>query len=64
MLQELVPNGGKVDTVTMLDKAITYVKFMQLQLKVRYHVDTKIKLINGSVIRNGTVIVPSIRLPV
>ncbi|OEL14880.1 Transcription factor bHLH83 [Dichanthelium oligosanthes] len=34
VLQELVPNGGKVDTVTMLDKAITYVKFMQLQLKV------------------------------
>ncbi|RLN11571.1 Transcription factor bHLH83 [Panicum miliaceum] len=33
-LQELVPNGSKVDTVTMLDKAITYVKFMQLQLKV------------------------------
>ncbi|XP_062232825.1 putative transcription factor bHLH086 [Phragmites australis] len=33
-LQELVPNGGKVDMVTMLDKAITYVKFMQLQIKV------------------------------
>ncbi|CAN6178206.1 unnamed protein product [Urochloa humidicola] len=34
VLQELVPNGSKVDTVTMLDKAITYVRFMQLQLKV------------------------------
>jgi hypothetical protein len=34
-LQELVPNGSKVDMVTMLDKAITYVKFMQLQLTVR-----------------------------
>ncbi|CAN6201635.1 unnamed protein product [Urochloa humidicola] len=33
-LQELVPNGSKVDTVTMLEKAITYVRFMQLQLKV------------------------------
>ena len=33
-LQELVPNGSKVDMVTMLDKAITYVKFMQLQIKV------------------------------
>ncbi|KAE8774051.1 hypothetical protein D1007_53619 [Hordeum vulgare] len=34
VLQELVPNGSKVDMVTMLDKAITYVKFMQLQLTV------------------------------
>ncbi|XP_051193060.1 uncharacterized protein [Lolium perenne] len=33
-LQELVPNGTKVDMVTMLDKAITYVKFLQLQVKV------------------------------
>ncbi|XP_006664961.2 transcription factor RHD6-like [Oryza brachyantha] len=33
-LQELVPGGGKVDMVTMLDKAIAYVKFMQLQLRV------------------------------
>ncbi|CAM0912098.1 unnamed protein product [Alopecurus aequalis] len=34
VLQELVPNGSKVDMVTMLEKAITYVKFMQLQLTV------------------------------
>ena len=34
-LQELVPNGTKVDMVTMLEKAITYVKFLQLQVKVR-----------------------------
>uniref|UniRef100_A0ACD5Z6D0 Uncharacterized protein n=1 Tax=Avena sativa TaxID=4498 RepID=A0ACD5Z6D0_AVESA len=33
-LQELVPNGTKVDMVTMLDKAISYVKFLQLQVKV------------------------------
>uniref|UniRef100_A0A0E0E279 BHLH domain-containing protein n=1 Tax=Oryza meridionalis TaxID=40149 RepID=A0A0E0E279_9ORYZ len=33
-LQELVPSGGKVDMVTMLDRAISYVKFMQLQLRV------------------------------
>ncbi|KAK4776682.1 hypothetical protein SAY86_005370 [Trapa natans] len=34
VLQELVPNGPKVDLVTMLDKAISYVKFLQLQVKV------------------------------
>ncbi|KAM0902114.1 hypothetical protein ACQ4PT_019624 [Festuca glaucescens] len=33
-LQELVPNGTKVDMVTMLDKPMTYVKFLQLQVKV------------------------------
>ncbi|EAZ01045.1 hypothetical protein OsI_23077 [Oryza sativa Indica Group] len=33
-LQELVPSGGKVDMVTMLDRAISYVKFMQMQLRV------------------------------
>ncbi|KAG0491474.1 hypothetical protein HPP92_004872 [Vanilla planifolia] len=34
ILQELVPNGTKVDLVTMLEKAISYVKFLQLQIKV------------------------------
>ncbi|KAH7658647.1 Myc-type basic helix-loop-helix (bHLH) domain-containing protein, partial [Dioscorea alata] len=34
ILQDLVPNGNKVDLVTMLDKAINYVKFLQLQVKV------------------------------
>ncbi|GAA0148645.1 basic helix-loop-helix transcription factor [Lithospermum erythrorhizon] len=33
-LQELVPNGSKVDMVTMLEKAISYVKFLQLQVKI------------------------------
>ncbi|GAB4832406.1 hypothetical protein Ancab_006422 [Ancistrocladus abbreviatus] len=33
-LQDLVPNGSKVDLVTMLEKAISYVKFLQLQVKV------------------------------
>ncbi|BBN06045.1 protein MpBHLH14 [Marchantia polymorpha subsp. ruderalis] len=33
-LQDLVPNGSKVDLVTMLEKAINYVKFLQLQVKV------------------------------
>ncbi|KAJ4734213.1 Transcription factor bHLH83 [Rhynchospora pubera] len=33
-LQELVPNGTKVDLVTMLEKAYSYVKFLQLQVKV------------------------------
>ncbi|EXC20666.1 Putative transcription factor bHLH086 [Morus notabilis] len=34
ILQELIPNGSKVDLVTMLEKAIGYVKFLQLQVKV------------------------------
>ncbi|XP_049935279.1 transcription factor BHLH133-like isoform X2 [Nymphaea colorata] len=34
ILQDLVPNGSKVDLVTMLEKAINYVKFLQLQVKV------------------------------
>ncbi|KAJ7528764.1 hypothetical protein O6H91_15G018400 [Diphasiastrum complanatum] len=34
ILQNLVPNGTKVDQVTMLEKAISYVKFLQLQVKV------------------------------
>ncbi|XLU30554.1 hypothetical protein S245_066620, partial [Arachis hypogaea] len=34
ILQELVPNGSKVDLVIMLEKAISYVKFLQLQVKV------------------------------
>ncbi|KAF8390019.1 hypothetical protein HHK36_024540 [Tetracentron sinense] len=34
ILQDLVPNGKKVDLVTMLEKAISYVKFLQLQVKV------------------------------
>ncbi|CAK9327685.1 unnamed protein product [Citrullus colocynthis] len=34
ILQELVPNGSKVDLVTMLEKAISYVKFLQLQVKI------------------------------
>ncbi|KAH7848182.1 hypothetical protein Vadar_034714 [Vaccinium darrowii] len=34
ILQELIPNGSKVDLVTMLEKAISYVKFLQLQVKV------------------------------
>ncbi|KAK1301550.1 Transcription factor bHLH83 [Acorus calamus] len=33
-LQELIPNGSKVDLVTMLENAISYVKFLQLQVKV------------------------------
>ncbi|XP_051196219.1 uncharacterized protein [Lolium perenne] len=33
-LQQLVPNGTKVDMVIMLEKAISYVKFLQMQVKV------------------------------
>lgn len=34
LLQNLVPNGTKVDISTMLEQAIQYVKFMQLQIKL------------------------------
>ncbi|KAJ8439598.1 hypothetical protein Cgig2_017165 [Carnegiea gigantea] len=33
-LQNLVPNGAKVDISTMLEEAIHYVKFLQLQIKL------------------------------
>eukprot|EP00850_Spirogloea_muscicola_P002550 SM000010S04188 [mRNA] locus=s10:166006:167445:+ [translate_table: standard] len=32
-LQTLVPNGNRLDTATMLDQAIEYVRFLQLQLR-------------------------------
>ncbi|KAG6541026.1 hypothetical protein Mapa_017599 [Marchantia paleacea] len=34
ILQHLVPNGAKVDIVTMLEEAISYVKFLQLQVRL------------------------------
>ncbi|KAF7067826.1 hypothetical protein CFC21_073661 [Triticum aestivum] len=34
VLQKLVPNGTKVDLSTMLEEAVLYVKFLQLQIKV------------------------------
>ncbi|WMV27332.1 hypothetical protein MTR67_020717 [Solanum verrucosum] len=34
ILQTLVPNGTKVDISTMLEEAVTYVKFLQLQIKL------------------------------
>ncbi|XP_030473268.1 transcription factor RSL2-like [Syzygium oleosum] len=33
-LQKLVPNGTKVDISTMLEEAVRYVKFLQLQIKL------------------------------
>ncbi|XWS63000.1 hypothetical protein CRYUN_Cryun06bG0058900 [Craigia yunnanensis] len=35
ILQNLVPNGTKVDISTMLEEAVQYVKFLQLQIKAR-----------------------------
>ncbi|CAI0451796.1 unnamed protein product [Linum tenue] len=34
MLQTLVPNGTKVDISTMLEEAVHYVKYLQLQIKL------------------------------
>ncbi|KAI3774670.1 hypothetical protein L1987_49229 [Smallanthus sonchifolius] len=34
ILQKLVPNGTKVDISTMLEEAVQYVKFLQLQVKL------------------------------
>ncbi|XP_061373896.1 transcription factor bHLH84-like [Gastrolobium bilobum] len=34
ILQNLVPNGTKVDISTMLEEAVIYVKFLQLQIKL------------------------------
>ncbi|XP_051230865.2 uncharacterized protein [Lolium perenne] len=34
VLQNLVPNGTKVDISTMLEEAVHYIKFMQLQIKL------------------------------
>ncbi|CAL1379451.1 unnamed protein product [Linum trigynum] len=34
VLQTLVPNGTKVDISTMLEEAVQYVKFLQLQIKL------------------------------
>ncbi|KAL2498155.1 Transcription factor bHLH [Abeliophyllum distichum] len=34
ILQNLVPNGTKVDVSTMLEEAVHYVKFLQLQIKL------------------------------
>ncbi|XP_074301160.1 transcription factor RSL3-like, partial [Silene latifolia] len=36
ILQTLVPNGTKVDISTLLEEAMHYVKFLQLQIKVTY----------------------------
>ncbi|KAG9130225.1 hypothetical protein Leryth_004291 [Lithospermum erythrorhizon] len=40
ILQNLVPNGTKVDISTMLEEAVQYVKFLQLQIKLLSSDDT------------------------
>ncbi|KAK6143636.1 hypothetical protein DH2020_023984 [Rehmannia glutinosa] len=40
ILQSLVPNGTKVDISTMLEEAVQYVKFLQLQIKLLSSDDT------------------------
>uniref|UniRef100_A0A0D9XUG6 BHLH domain-containing protein n=1 Tax=Leersia perrieri TaxID=77586 RepID=A0A0D9XUG6_9ORYZ len=39
-LQQLIPNGTKVDISTMLEEAVQYVKFLQLQIKLLSSDDT------------------------
>lgn len=39
ILQNLVPNGTKVDISTMLEDAVHYVQFLQLQIKVPTFMD-------------------------
>jgi hypothetical protein len=34
VLQALIPNGDKVDMVTMLEKAINYVRCLELQIRM------------------------------
>ncbi|ONI33438.1 hypothetical protein PRUPE_1G424000 [Prunus persica] len=38
--RNLVPNGTKVDLSTMLEEAVDYVKFLQLQIKLLSSDDT------------------------
>ncbi|GER42139.1 basic helix-loop-helix (bHLH) DNA-bindingsuperfamily protein [Striga asiatica] len=40
ILQKLVPNGTKVDISTMLEEAVQYVKFLQVQIKLLSSDDT------------------------
>ncbi|KAL5204782.1 hypothetical protein ABZP36_009653 [Zizania latifolia] len=40
ILQQLIPNGTKVDISTMLEEAVPYVKFLQLQIKLLSSDDT------------------------
>ncbi|CAI9777176.1 unnamed protein product [Fraxinus pennsylvanica] len=40
ILQNLIPNGTKVDISTMLEEAVNYVKFLQLQIKLLSSDDT------------------------
>lgn len=40
ILQSLVPGGSKLDTVSMLEEAIVYIKFLKAQLRWLIHHDT------------------------
>ncbi|RDX82886.1 Transcription factor bHLH66, partial [Mucuna pruriens] len=56
-LQELVPNANKTDKASMLDEIIDYVKFLQLQVKVRF---PRFTLVLGS--KYGLVVLSMSRL--
>jgi hypothetical protein len=52
ILQNLVPNGTKVDISTMLEEAVHYVKFLQLQIRVRI-LQSLIQLASSILLRNA-----------
>lgn len=54
ILQNLVPNGTKVDISTMLEEAVHYVKFLQHQIRVR--ICSPIQLVPSMSLRRDTLL--------